>query len=181
MARAASTARLSLSQELRDALNQTPDYSVDFTHRVAGLSRLLEDQLKLPVKHEPDMNDSVSQMISLWVDQGGHPISPRDERARWRLNTHISSKGPYYAFVVLNLSSADWAKVGLPEPQPYWAPVDRAKMPPALRSIEKRIASVLRAECFQPISDAVLSKNMGYKTELGESATVFDVLFGESC
>jgi hypothetical protein len=181
MARQTSTARLSLGQDLRDALDKAPDYSRAFTNRVAELAQKLEKQLHVPVEHKPDLNESVAQLIAIWFNQHYRPIPPREDHAKWRLNTHISSKGPFFAFVVLTLSSDDWKNIGLPEPQLYWAPVHYAKVPDTLKSFEKRIALVLNGEHFQRVEDSVLTQEVGRKTELGEPATVFDAIFGEPC
>jgi hypothetical protein len=170
-----------LDPRLHHDLDRAPDYSPDFTNRVARLSQELESRLQLPVKHEPDMNESVSQMIAIWFNKQCRPLPPRDDRARWRLNTLISSKGPYFAFVVLGLSSADWEKLGLPEPQLYWAPVEDSKIPASLKSFEDQIALVLTAEPLEYLDQSVLSRTVGSKNELGDPATVFEALFGEPC
>src|SRR6266702_7130373 len=114
-----------LSADLRDDLGKAPDYSPPFTHRIATLAQKIEAKLGLPVEYKPDMNYSVAEIIAIWLDRSCRPIPPRDDRAKWRLNTHISSKGPYFAFVVLKLSDSakNWQAMGLAQPRRYWAPV----------------------------------------------------------
>jgi hypothetical protein len=173
-----------LSPDLRDDMDKAADYSPAFTNRIATLSQKIEAKLGLPVEYKPDMNYSVAEIISTWFDKKCHPIPPRDDRAKWRLNTHISSKGAYFAFVVLKLSdsSENWQAMGLTQPRRYWAPVKEREIPSALKSSEKKIAFVLKGEGYKRLSETVLAKEVERrKTDSGEPATVFDLLFGESC
>jgi hypothetical protein len=178
MARQALPVTSSLSQ-IRDSLRNKPDYSLAFTSRVEMLSRKVEDELKAPVEHDRDMNERVCQVISLWLNKQYRPIPPRDDRAKWCLNTEISSKGPYFIFIVLRLTTADAERFGLREGQAYWGPVDDRKVPTAVKSFEERIASVLIKKGFHRLDEHILSQQAEGKNEFEEPATVYDVLFGE--
>src|SRR5260370_6735312 len=173
-----------LSPDLREDMDKVPDYSPAFTDRIATLAQKIEAKLELPIEFKPDMNYSVAEILAIWLDRKCQPIPPRDDRAKWRLNTHISSKGPYFAFVVLKLSDSakNWQAMGLTQPRRYWAPIKDREIPAALRSSEKRIAFLLKGEGYKQLSESVLAGELeGRETDSGEPATVFDVLFGESC
>jgi hypothetical protein len=79
------------------------------------LSRIIEDKLRASVEHDRDMNERVCQVISLWLNKQYRPIPPRDGRAKWCLNTEISSTAPYFIFIVLKLTTTDAARFGLRE------------------------------------------------------------------
>jgi hypothetical protein len=171
-----------LSNKIHVALDHKTVYTADFTEHVASLAKRIEHELHVPVEHDPDMNYSAAQMIVIWFDRDYHAITPRDERANWRLNTHVSSKGPFFAFIVLTLSDSagDRKQTVLLEPRRYWARVMGSEVPPKIKNFETRIANVLKENAYARVGDSVLSQKLeGRTTELGGEATIFDVLLSE--
>src|SRR5437870_3951814 len=100
--------------DLQAALNAEADYSEMFTRAVRSLAHVLGDALSAPLEHDEDMNYSSAQKIAVWLDRAYQPVPPRDRRAVYRLIDYVSSKGRYFAFVTLRLSTstADWKEKG---------------------------------------------------------------------
>jgi hypothetical protein len=172
-----------LNGAVKRALSAKPDYSAAFTQRVRTLAKTVEDKLALPVQHDADMNYSAGQQVIVWLDKSCHPVLPNDRDAKYRLVDYVSSKGPFFAFVVMRLSdtAAGWREKGLTEPRPYWTIIGAKDLLEKIASIQKKISAVLRSSDYALVEEPVLSQEVeGHVTELdGKPATVFEVLFSE--
>jgi hypothetical protein len=172
-----------MSGDVRVALSTEPDYSVTFTDEVMALHRGVADALPAPVEHDDDMNYSSAQKLVVWLDRECHILRPRDSKAAYRLLYFVSSRGRFFTFITLGLtiSTAGWDKNGVEKPRRYWSLVAKENLPDEIKSVQTRIASILKLHRYALLEDPVLSqKAKGHLTKLdGRPATVFEVLFSE--
>jgi hypothetical protein len=172
-----------LSRGVQAALKMDPDYSQAFTKRVALLARSISDALSIQVEHDPDMNYSAAQKIVIWLNAHYQPVPPRSPDAVYRLNMYVSSKGRYFTFVTLVLSTAgeNGQERRLDLPEQYWVRLDEDSLPAAIQMLQQQIASVMQSQGYTFVNEPLLSQEAeGYTTEMdSRPATVFDVLFSE--
>jgi hypothetical protein len=172
-----------MSRDIRVALSTEPDYSAEFTNEVTALQLAIADELSAPVEHDADMNYSSAQKLVVWLDRGCRPVAARDPKSAYRLIDFVSSRGRFFAFLTLGLSTSTvgWKEKGLEEPRRSWSVVARNSLPDEIKSVQSRIASIMDANRYSLLDESVLSQEAaGQLTQLdGQPATVFDVLFSE--
>jgi hypothetical protein len=170
-------------RDIQVALNTAPDFSIAFTREVKSLLHAVADGLSGPVEHDDDMNYSAAQKLVVWLDRDCHLLSPRDPKAVYRLIVFVSSRGRFYAFIALGLSSstARGRENGLEKPPRSWSRITKNNLPDGIKRLQKRIASVMEMKGFSLLDDSVLSQVAeGHWTKLDERpATVFETLFSE--
>jgi hypothetical protein len=172
-----------LSRGLQAALKTDSDYSQAFTNRMALLARSISDALSIQVEHDTDMNYSAAQKIVIWLNTHCQPVPPRSPDAVYRLNIYVSSKGRYFTFVTLVLSTTgeNRRERRLDLPEQYWVRLDDDSLPAAVQTLQQRIASLMESQGYIFVKEPLLSQEAeGYSTEMdGRPATIFDVLFSE--
>lgn len=172
-----------MNREVQAALSTAPDYSNTFTNEMISLHRLIEDELSASVEHDEEMNYSSAQKIVFWLDRECQLIAPRNPKAVFRLIVFVSSRGCFLTFITLGLSAstAGWREKGLEKPKRSWSLVTKENLPEGIKSIQKRIVSIMEGNGYTLLEDSILSQEaIGHWTKLdGRPATVFEALFSE--
>jgi hypothetical protein len=168
---------------VKNALSSQPDYSAAFTRRVGALAKRIETELAAPVEHDSDMNYGSGQKIVVWLNKDCRVVAPRSLDAAYRLEDHISTRGPFFTFVTLRFvpSNRGWKDRGSAKPEAWWVAVAENDIPDAMNPTRERVASIMLAEGYTHLDAAPLSETVEREmTQLdGKPATVFEVLFGE--
>lgn len=178
MSKTLNTAR---SPELKKALMANPVYGDAFTTQVKSLAHVIGDALSAEVEHEEDMNYSSGQRIVVWLSEPCRVVAPYDAQAKYRLVDIVSSRGPFFALVILKLSATTDLNAHREQPERIWESVGEESLPANVKRLRQRVAALMQTKGYKLLEEPLLSQQVqGRVTELdGKPATVFEVLFSE--
>jgi hypothetical protein len=165
---------MTLPEIITAALLRSPDYSGEFTARVKALAKRLEADLELPLSHDSNMNYRAGQYVSFKANLP--QVSPkRHAKGSVEVRIYISSKGPLFAFYVMDAGGT------LMEPEKASHPVPENLLPAditgQLEVCRKRLSQEGYTEVARSLFDVPAP---GCTTELDDlPATVFQSLFAE--
>jgi hypothetical protein len=155
-----------MEESIAKALKASPDYSENFTEAVAGVRGKLEKAIGQSVYHDPDMNYSASQSLSVSLDTHGQPVQRGDASARHELVFFVSSRGKLHTAVWrTRISHKEW----------------RLCTPDVSPSLQSRLHRLIEEGGYALVQGPVLDELVpGAVTDMDAApATVFEVLFSE--
>jgi hypothetical protein len=160
--------------EVQPYLDRRPDYSREFTERVALLAERVAVAVGVPVTHQTDMNYSVGQQIRIYLTEDGSPV-PDEQAATSALSVAVSSKGPLYTLLA-------WHRRQHP---PTWLPTPPTEVlvAPRAKAVVEAVDTIMAAASMGHVPEEMLDQPVpGHVTDMdGAPATVRDVLFCEIC
>ena len=155
--------------DLERAIQSPTDYSAGFVERVAELRESVTSRIGVPLVHDPDMNYSAAQKLTLWLDETGEVASGHDVAA-YQLDFLISSKVDVYT--VVGLTKDDLGR---------WSRISVSQDKSILADYTRRIGRCFEELGYTSLQESELGSVVdGHVTELnGSPATLFQVLFSE--
>jgi hypothetical protein len=159
---------MTLPEMITAALPRTPDYSGEFTARVKALAERLGADIDVPLSHDSNMNYRAGQYVAF-------KVRLPQVRGSVEVRIYISSKGPLFAFYVMDTGGTlmEAAKASHPVPE------DRlpAEIIAQLDVCRKRLSQEGYTEVAPSLFDVPAPD---CATELDDlPATVFQALFAE--
>ena len=153
--------------DLERAIQAPTDYSPQFVQRVAELGEAITSRIGAQLEHDPDMNYSAAQKLTLWLDENGG-VAQSYSNALFQLDFLVSSKAHVYTIVC-------WKRDNLGRWQQSRESQD------IFADLLSRAGGCLQELGYAFLPESNLSTIVdGHLTDLdGAPATLFQVLFSE--
>lgn len=97
---------MTLSNQILEALNHAPDYSEQFTARIAALASEISATVSLPVTHDTDMNYRHGQSLSFTSAEYIDRRHSKQHQSEIEVRIYVSSRGNLFAFYCFDVRHA---------------------------------------------------------------------------